>query len=268
MIQNRQNSNNNAEVRHKVNQRLRQTSDGIDMDAEPTVLSSQTVYQGAIFHVDDMRIALNREKLDLDGSSAQYGEQGIEATEHGGLEAAPRPNDVVEGNGGNGFGSHGQSSDQVVIRRQVVRHAGSVVMLSHDTVHDLYLIEREYRVGSGGFVYGLPAGLIDGDENIEVAALRELREETGIEPVEDHPFDFETIASCYLSEGMSSECSNIMAVRMGQWRRGERHFDPDEHVQSAWVNWDELAALEFKGAQVIIALQYEQLRRLRAGLIS
>ena len=69
-----------------------------------------------------------------------------------------------------------------MIRRQVMRHAPCVVMLVHDCANDLYLIEREYRIGCDAFAYGLPAGLIDGGEDVEEAALRELREETGVEP--------------------------------------------------------------------------------------
>lgn len=229
--------NNDTEydaLRNSVNERLRATSDGVDMDAAATVVSSKTVYQGAIFHVDDMQIALHIE----------------DANEN---ESGPRN---LTGDG-----------REMLIRRQVVRHSGAVVMLVHDRERDRYLIEREYRVGPGGFVYGLPAGLIDDGEDIETAALRELREETGIEPVDGGSFGFEPIARCYPSEGMSDECSNIVAVRVGPWTRGKRHFDRDEHVQSAWVTWDEFVKIGFKGAHSIIALQYEELRRVRAGLI-
>jgi ADP-ribose pyrophosphatase len=230
-------------IRNEVNERLRQSSDGVNMDIAPTVLSSKTVYRGAIFHVDDMSIAL------------KSGNAGVCAGQVAHVESTT---DLDRGDG----------ASDVVIRRQVVRHADSVVMLVHDEDRDRYLVEREYRVGPGGFVYGLPAGLIDGNENTEAAALRELCEETGIEPEEGHTFTVEPISSCYLSEGMTGERSHVFAVRLGAWRRGERHFDPDEHVQSAWVAWDELVCLGFKGAQAIIALQYEELRRLRAGLIS
>ena len=92
---------------------LNESSDGVDMTRPATVLSREHVYQGAIFGVEDMRIALQ--------------------TRDGG---------------------------QTVIRRQVMRHAPCVVMLVHDCAQDLYLVEREYRVGCDAFAYGLPAGLI------------------------------------------------------------------------------------------------------------
>ena len=58
-------------------------------------------------------------------------------------------------------------------------------MLVHDCAQDLYLVEREYRVGCDAFAYGLPAGLIDDGEDVDAAALRELREETGVEPIDE-----------------------------------------------------------------------------------
>mgnify|MGYP000323260291 FL=1 len=94
---------------------LDESSDGVDMSGMVTVLDSKHVYQGAIFGVDDMRIALPM-----------------------------------------------RDGGQTVIRRQVMRHAPCVVMLVHDCANDLYLIEREYRIGCDAFAYGLPAGLIDG----------------------------------------------------------------------------------------------------------
>lgn len=76
---------------------------------------------------------------------------------------------------------------------QVMRHAPCVVMLVHDCANDRYLIEREYRVGCDAFAYGLPAGLIDGGEDAEQAALRELREETGVEPTGHDGIEFDHV---------------------------------------------------------------------------
>ena len=100
------------QLERRLDHKLNATSDGIDMDVPAKVVSSETVYTGRIFHVDDMRIAL---------------------TDKGGEEHE--------------------------ISRQVLRHAPCVVMLVHDMSNDRYLIEREYRAGSGMFAYGLPAGL-------------------------------------------------------------------------------------------------------------
>ena len=160
---------------------LNESSDGVDMTRPATVLSREHVYQGAIFGVEDMRIALQ--------------------TRDGG---------------------------QTVIRRQVMRHAPCVVMLVHDCAQDLYLVEREYRVGCDAFAYGLPAGLIDDGEDVDAAALRELREETGVEPIDEN--------SCDIA---------------------------DEHVESAWIPWKQLRDTHITASNSEIAILHEQIRRMR-----
>ena len=42
------------------------------------------------------------------------------------------------------------------------------------------VVLKEYRVTAGKYVYMLPAGLVDSGENLEVAAKREFKEETGL----------------------------------------------------------------------------------------
>ena len=46
------------QLEHRLDHKLNASSDGIDMDVPAKVISSETVYTGRIFHVDDMRIAL------------------------------------------------------------------------------------------------------------------------------------------------------------------------------------------------------------------
>ena len=50
--------NNEAADETQVDALLDESSDGVDMSGTVTVLDSKHVYQGAIFGVDDMRIAL------------------------------------------------------------------------------------------------------------------------------------------------------------------------------------------------------------------
>jgi ADP-ribose pyrophosphatase len=69
----------------------------------------------------------------------------------------------------------------VRVRRDVVRHSGSIVILAVDDSgsEPRVLIERQYRHAAGRFLYELPAGRIDEGESELQAAKRELREETG-----------------------------------------------------------------------------------------
>ena len=50
---------------------------------------------------------------------------------------------------------------------------------------DRVVLIRQFRYPLGGYVYELPAGLVDPGENYHTAAIRELKEETGLklEPI-------------------------------------------------------------------------------------
>lgn len=207
-----------SDITRQVDALFDRSTDGIVMDSRDrraVVLSRQTVYQGAVFDVEDMRIAL-------------------------------------PAGGG----------DCVTVRRQVCRHAPCVVMLVHDEARDLYLLEREYRVGSDLFAYGLPAGLMDDGEDVEQAALRELAEETGVVPVGEDGVIFDHVGAFYSSEGMSDELANIMVMHLRRWESRPRRFDPDEHVESAWVTWRQLAGVPVTASNSVIAIQHETIQRI------
>lgn len=58
--------------------------------------------------------------------------------------------------------------------------ADAVVLIITDEKNERILVNREYRMAVGEWVYNFPAGLIDPGETPEVAAARELWEETGL----------------------------------------------------------------------------------------
>ena len=73
------------------------------------------------------------------------------------------------------------------------------------------------------------------------------------------------VTDCYSSEGMTDELAHIMVIHLDGFQQGERHFDADEHVESAWVSWPDLLATHITASNSIIAIQHEQIRRLTAG---
>lgn len=152
--------------------------------------------------------------------------------------------------------------EDVTIRRQLIDHATAVILLPHDTERDLYLVEKEYRVGRNGYVMGVPAGLIDAEEDPRHAMLRELREETSV--VADD-YDVIEAAQCYSSEGMTNEMAYTYVLDLHKWHYEQQDLDPDEYVSYRWVDWDELTTCGIREAHSFIAIQCEQMRRMRAG---
>jgi ADP-ribose pyrophosphatase len=66
---------------------------------------------------------------------------------------------------------------------EIVRHPGAsavIPFLSDPRSDDpQILLIKQYRYAAADFIYEIPAGKLDGDEQPEVCAERELREETG-----------------------------------------------------------------------------------------
>ncbi|MBI4499230.1 MAG: NUDIX hydrolase [Chloroflexi bacterium] len=71
-----------------------------------------------------------------------------------------------------------QFPDGRTTTREVVEHSPSVVLVPLDD-HGNVLLVRQYRLAVGHTLLELPAGGLNGQETPEVAADRELREETG-----------------------------------------------------------------------------------------
>ncbi len=65
------------------------------------------------------------------------------------------------------------------VKRNVIRHYGSAVVLAADE-KDRVLLVRQYRLPAGKELWELPAGKIDDGETPLAAARRELIEETGL----------------------------------------------------------------------------------------
>src|SRR3954466_2670559 len=66
---------------------------------------------------------------------------------------------------------------------EMIRHAGAAAIVPFlsdpDGDDPQILLIKQYRYAAGGFIYEIPAGMRDGDEDPLVCAHRELKEETG-----------------------------------------------------------------------------------------
>ncbi|MBQ6231481.1 MAG: NUDIX hydrolase [Eubacterium sp.] len=87
------------------------------------------------------------------------------------------------------------------------RPADAVVLIMHSEDGERVLINKEFRLAPGEWVYNFPAGLIDPGEDYKMAAERELREETGLKLIAIDDF----IGESYSAVGFSNE-KNVCVV--------------------------------------------------------
>lgn len=112
-----------------------------------------------------------------------------------------------------------------------------VVIVATDETDEHILINKEYRMSVGDYVYNFPAGLIDDGETPEIAAKRELKEETGLDliKIEDKLYD------SYSAIGFSNETN---AVVIG---KASGSFAPStstyEEISAAWYSREEVKEL-------------------------
>ncbi|MBE5880020.1 MAG: NUDIX hydrolase [Lachnospiraceae bacterium] len=123
-------------------------------------------------------------------------------------------------------------------REELSAHsADSVVIIMHDETGEKVLLNREFRMPCGDFIYNFPAGLIDPGENFEQSARRELKEETGLDLVEIKDVMHESFSAV----GFSNE-KNICVVGVAA---GE--FAPSsstmEEIEANWFTKEEVREL-------------------------
>jgi len=115
--------------------------------------------------------------------------------------------------------------------------ADSVVLMIHSTDGEKILLNREFRMSSGSWVYNLPAGLIDPGEDIDAAAARELREETGLTltSIEDR------LGLSYSAVGFSNEMNVcIVGTAEGEIQGSDSVF---EEIEAAWYTKEQVREL-------------------------
>lgn len=82
---------------------------------------------------------------------------------------------------------------------------GVVIYSLYGEQHDHVVLIRQYRYAIDNYIYEFPAGLVEPGEEYHSAAVRELREETGLTL---HPIPVDTIYQkpYYTTIGMTDEC--------------------------------------------------------------
>jgi ADP-ribose pyrophosphatase len=125
---------------------------------------------------------------------------------------------------------HVQEPGGIEVRRDVIRHSGSVVVLAVDDSQATprVLLERQYRHAASDYLWEIPAGRIDPGEQELQAAKRELLEETGYTAAK-----WRRILKFYASPGFVAETMSVFLAT--GLRAGEAQPEEDEIIYKRMV---------------------------------
>ncbi len=113
----------------------------------------------------------------------------------------------------------------------------AVVMIIHDESGEQLLLNYEYRMAVGEWVYNFPAGLIDSGETYTEAAARELREETGLHLERIS----EVWKESYSAVGFSNEKTVVtVGIAAGDIRPSDSDM---EEIRAGWYTREEVRTL-------------------------
>ncbi len=135
----------------------------------------------------------------------------------------------------------------VRVRRDVVRHSGSIVVLAVEdrarpskAAEPRLLLERQYRHAAQSMMWELPAGRIDDGETALTAAKRELLEETGYRARR-----WKRILHFYVSPGFLDE---TMTIYLAQGlEAGEAQPEADERIATRFFTLSEAKRMALHG---------------------
>lgn len=116
-------------------------------------------------------------------------------------------------------------------------HSKTVTIIGISLDNTRILLNREYRMAVGDWMYNFPSGLIDKGELPTQAATRELREETGL-TLEKR---IVRLRSSYNAPGLTNETTScVIALVDGEIRKSDSSF---EEIKAKWYTRDEVKQL-------------------------
>lgn len=93
---------------------------------------------------------------------------------------------------------------------------GVVIYSLYGEKKDKVVLIRQFRYPLGGYVYEFPAGLVDPGEDYQIAAVRELKEETGLD-LQTVPVDDIYQKPYFTTVGMTDEsCATVYGYASGE----------------------------------------------------
>ncbi|QHI69641.1 NUDIX hydrolase [Tichowtungia aerotolerans] len=124
--------------------------------------------------------------------------------------------------------------------REIVRHGPAVAVIARRPDKQFIFI-RQFRKAMERTCFEVMAGNCDPGEDPEVAAIRELKEETGYAALSIHP-----LGSIYPSVGYCTERIDIFYAEVGN-EPGETDFDHDEEIETVLLTEKQVKAMIQQG---------------------
>jgi len=154
---------------------------------------------------------------------------------------------------------HAIDPDGFEIRRDIVQHSGSAVMMAVDGRGRILLV-RQYRLPARAYLWELPAGRLDPGETPLKAARRELAEETGYRARR-----WTKLLSFFPSPGYVAEKMTVYVAT--ELTEGKATPMGDERIESRWFTARELDEWIQKGkivdGKMIAAFRTWQIEKRR-----
>jgi len=138
---------------------------------------------------------------------------------------------------------------------EMVRHPGGAVILAIDDNENLCMI-KQFRHAADGWIWELPAGILEPGEQPQLAAMRELREETGCEAK-----TWNALGDMLTSPGFCDEKLYTFLAR--DVSMGNSSPDHDEFIEVNWLPLTEVESMIMRGtlndAKSIVAIHQMRL---------
>jgi ADP-ribose pyrophosphatase len=150
---------------------------------------------------------------------------------------------LVKGHNGKGYhsnymvASRAEQIEDLKISTGKNTPDGVIIYAVYGEKKDRVVLVRQYRYPINGFVYEMPAGLVEKGEDYHEAAVRELHEETGL--------DFELVPADPMYEeprfttiGMTDEsCATVYGYASGEI--SDAYAEPSEEIQVVLADREE-----------------------------
>ncbi len=113
----------------------------------------------------------------------------------------------------------------------------AVVMIVNDVSDEHVVLVKEFRLELGKTIFGFPAGLIDPGETAAECAVRELKEETGLDMVRVR----DVLKGAFSAVGISNETTScVIGTAAGNF---SHHDTAGEEIDAAWYSKEEVRRL-------------------------